>query len=163
MIEECALGQDVIVYHPDLVNLYDCAIGAGSSVGPFVEIQRGAVVGANCKICSHAFICGGVTIGDRVFVGHNVTFTNDLYPIVTGQYLLRQTIIENDVSIGSGATLLPVHVGQGAIIGAGAVVTRDVPAWAVIVGNPARVVRQFSGREEWERFAQSQPSATVSG
>ena len=141
MIEECELGEGVIVYEPDFVNLYGCEIGAGTTVGPFVEIQRGVRVGARCKIESHTFICTGVTLGDEVFVGHGVTFVNDRNPRVRGIFMLEATVVEDGASIGSGATLLPVRVGRGAVVGAGAVVTRDVPAGATVVGNPARVVR----------------------
>jgi UDP-2-acetamido-3-amino-2,3-dideoxy-glucuronate N-acetyltransferase len=148
MIEDCTLGNEAIVYHPDLVNLYGCAIGAFSTVGPFVEIQRGVTVGKFTKISSHTFICDGVTIGNRVFVGHGVMFTNDLYPSITAPFVKLTTIIEDDVTIGSGATILPVRIGQGAIVGAGAVVIEDVPAYAIVVGNPGRVVRQSVSADE---------------
>lgn len=143
MIEDVTQGQGVLVYHPDLCNLYGCEIGADSTIGPFVEIQRGAVIGAGSKVCSHTFICARVTIGNRVFVGHGVMFTNDLYPVVAGPPVWASTVVEDDVSIGSGSTILPVRIGQGAIVGAGSVVVRDVPALAVVAGNPARILRQF--------------------
>ena len=148
MIEQCTIGQEATIYHPDLCNLYGCTIGAFSTVGPFVEIQRRVTIGKFCKISSHAFICDGVTIGNRVFVGHGVMFTNDLYPGITGPFVKVSTIVEDDATIGSGATILPVTIGRGAIVGAGAVVTEDVPAYAIVAGNPARVVRQFASADE---------------
>lgn len=156
MIEQCTFGQNVEVYHSQLVNLYGCTIGSFSTVGPFVEIQRGVTVGKFTKISSHTFICDGVTIGDRVFVGHGVMFTNDLYPAVTAPFVKRATVVEDDVSIGSGATILPVTIGRGAIVGAGAVVTKDVPAYAIVAGNPALVVRQFADADERRAYIERQ-------
>ncbi|HAK95861.1 MAG TPA: N-acetyltransferase [Planctomycetes bacterium] len=147
--QDVKLGKDVKVY--DFVNLYGCEIGDGSKIGTFVEIQRGARIGRNCKISSHTFICEGVTIEDDVFVGHNVTFINDLYPRATNadgsmqtdkDWECRPTLVRRGASIGSSVTLLcGVTVGENAMIGAGSVVTKDVPAGAVVAGNPARVIR----------------------
>jgi acetyltransferase-like isoleucine patch superfamily enzyme len=143
------LGRDVKIHHADLVNLYGCRIGDETRIGAFVEIQRGAVIGARCKISSHSFICEGVTIEDGVFIGHGVIFTNDLFPkavadggdlVVDGEWVCHHTIVRQRASIGSGATVLPVKIGEGALVGAGAVVTRDVPDFAIVTGNPARVV-----------------------
>jgi UDP-2-acetamido-3-amino-2,3-dideoxy-glucuronate N-acetyltransferase len=156
VIEQCAIADHAIVYHPDLCNLYGCTIGAHSTVGPFVEIQRGVTVGKFSKISSHTFVCDGVRIGNRVFVGHGVMFTNDLYPAVTGAFVRVATVIEDDVAIGSGATILPVHVGRGAIIGAGAVVTANVPPFAIVAGNPARIVRQCADLDERQHYLASQ-------
>jgi acetyltransferase-like isoleucine patch superfamily enzyme len=143
------MGKGVRIH--GFTNLYGCEIGDDVKIGSFVEIQKGAKIGARCKISSHTFICEGVVLEDEVFVGHNVTFTNDLYPRSTkgdgqlqteGDWKCLPTLIKRGASIGSGTTLLcGVTVGPGAIIGAGSVVTRDVPANAVVAGNPARIMR----------------------
>jgi UDP-2-acetamido-3-amino-2,3-dideoxy-glucuronate N-acetyltransferase len=145
-IHEVAFGEDVIV-HP-FTNLYGCEIGDRSRIGPFVEIQAGARIGSDCKIQSHSFICDGVEIGDRVFVGHGVIFCNDRRPRATGDdgralgpddWELERTAVADGASIGSRAVILGgIRVGERALIGAGAVVTRDVPAGTTIVGNPGR-------------------------
>jgi acetyltransferase-like isoleucine patch superfamily enzyme len=134
------------------INLYGCAIGDQTMIGPFVEIQRGAVIGSRCKVSSHSFICDGVTIEDEVFLGHGVMFINDKHPHATRadgkpeiaedwQDRFVRTVIKRGASIGSNATVLGgVTVGEGAIVGAGAVVTKDVPPGATVVGNPARVL-----------------------
>ena len=143
------LGRDVRIF--GFVNLYGCEIGDATKIGTFVEIQKCARIGARCKISSHTFICEGVTIEDEVFVGHGVTFINDLYPRATNpdgalqteaDWQCVPTRIRRGASIGSGATLLGgITVGERAVIGAGSVVTRDVPADAIVAGNPARVLR----------------------
>ena len=142
------LGRDVSIYN--FVNLYGCEIGDGSRIGSFVEIQKGARVGRNCKISSHTFICEGVTIEDEVFVGHNVTFINDKYPRATSvdgslqtaaDWKVVPTVVKRGASIGSGATLLcGVTIGEGAIVGAGAVVTANVSPGTTVAGNPARAI-----------------------
>jgi UDP-2-acetamido-3-amino-2,3-dideoxy-glucuronate N-acetyltransferase len=150
--DSVVLDGEVGIFHPSLVNLYGCRIGAGTRIGTFVEIQKGAVIGARCKISSHSFICEGVTIEDECFIGHGVTFTNDIYPracrpdgeLKTEEdWTVVPTVVKRRTSIGSNATLLcGITVGEGAIVAAGAVVTRDVPAGAIVAGVPARVVRQ---------------------
>lgn len=141
------LADGVVIHHPDLVNLYGCRVGAGTRIGTFVEIQKNAVIGANCKISSHSFVCEGVTIEDGVFVGHGVMFTNDLYPravnpdgslMTDADWEVLPTTVRSGAAIGSNATILPgITIGQGAVVGAGAVVTRDVPDHAIVTGVPA--------------------------
>jgi acetyltransferase-like isoleucine patch superfamily enzyme len=143
------LGKDVRLSR--FINLYGCDIGDGTKIGAFVEIQKNATVGKNCKISSHSFICEGVTIEDEVFVGHGVVFINDSYPkatTTTGElqteqdWAVEHTLVKKGASIGSGATILSkVTIGENAIVGAGSVVTRDVPANSIVVGNPASVLR----------------------
>jgi UDP-2-acetamido-3-amino-2,3-dideoxy-glucuronate N-acetyltransferase len=143
------LGRNVYVF--DFTNLYGCEIGDDVRIGAFVEIQKGAKIGSRCKISSHTFICEGVTLEDEVFVGHHVVFTNDLYPRATnGDNQLQTerdwecvpTLVKRGASIGSGAVLLcGITVGEDSVIGAGSVVTRDVPPGAVVAGNPARIIR----------------------
>jgi acetyltransferase-like isoleucine patch superfamily enzyme len=148
------LDEGVVIHHPDLVNLYGCSIGAGTRIGTFVEIQKNAFVGRNCKISSHSFICEGVTLEDGVFVGHGVMFTNDLYPravtpdgtlMTDDDWGVVPTIVRKHASIGSNATIVAgITIGESALIGAGAVVTKDVPAHAIVAGVPAKIVGQVN-------------------
>ena len=147
---DVTLGKDV--YLGKFINLYGCSIGDGSKIGAFVEIQKNAAVGENCKISSHTFVCEGVTIEDDVFVGHGVVFINDTYPRATAggrlqteaDWKVEPTLVKRGASIGSGATILSnVTIGEGAIVGAGAVVTKDVPPNTIVAGNPARVLRKL--------------------
>ncbi len=144
-VREVHTGRNVTLVEPS--NLYECTIGDDSFVGPFVEIQRGVTIGARTKVQSHAFICELVTIGDDCFIGHGVMFTNDTFinggPARGDRSLWRETKIGNHVSIGSNATILPVSICDGAVIGAGAVVTRDIDQAGVYVGSPARLIRQL--------------------
>ncbi|CAA6604930.1 Acetyltransferase [Rhodospirillaceae bacterium LM-1] len=148
--ENVVIGQNVVIYWPQLVNIYGCSIGSQTKIGSFVEIQAGAVIGSLCKISSHSFICEGVTIEDEVFIGHGVMFTNDVFPRATthdgnlagaGDWNCSPTKVCRRASIGSNATILPnVTIGKNAMVAAGAVVTTDVPDCAIVAGVPAKVI-----------------------
>ena len=152
------LGPEVVIHHPDLVNLYGCSVGAESRIGTFVEIQKGVQIGERCKISSHTFICEGVTIEDGVFVGHSVVFINDVYPgavSASGElqtesdWSVIPTRVKSQASIGSNATVLcGLTIGKGALVGAGAVVTKDVPDYAIVAGVPARVIGDVRTRRD---------------
>jgi UDP-2-acetamido-3-amino-2,3-dideoxy-glucuronate N-acetyltransferase len=149
-LRDVRVGENVRIY--DFVNLYECVIGDNSLIATFVEIQKGVVIGKNCKISSHSFICEGVKIEDNVFIGHGVMFTNDKRPRAVNpdgamrgpeDWPLIRTVVKSGASIGSNATILPgIVIGEYALIGAGAVVTKDVPAHSTVVGNPAQLLRE---------------------
>jgi acetyltransferase-like isoleucine patch superfamily enzyme len=150
------LGKDVRL--SKFINLYGCTVGDETKIGAFVEIQKNATIGKRCKISSHTFICEGVVIEDNVFIGHGVMFTNDSYPRATAaggalqtetDWKVEPTVIKKGASIGSGATILcNLNVGENAIVGAGSVVTKDVPPNAIVAGNPARVLRYIESKSE---------------
>jgi acetyltransferase-like isoleucine patch superfamily enzyme len=151
--DDVKLGNDVKL--SKFINLYGCTIGDNTKIGAFVEIQKNAAVGKNCKISSHTFICEGVTIEDDVFIGHGVTFVNDTYPRATApggtlqteaDWTVEPTLIKKGASIGSGATILAnVTIGENAIVGAGSVVTKNVPPDTIVAGNPAKIKRKVPG------------------
>ena len=159
--DDVKLGENVRL--SKFINLYGCEIGDDTKIGAFVEIQKNARVGRRCKISSHTFICEGVTIEDNVFIGHGVMFTNDVYPRATGpdgklqteaDWKVEKTMVKQGASIGTGATILPnTCIGENAIVGAGSVVTRDVPPNAVIAGNPAKVLRYVDSSRDGETFS----------
>jgi len=151
--DDVTLGENVKL--AKFINLYGCTIGDNTKIGTFVEIQKNSTVGKNCKISSHTFICEGVTIEDDVFIGHNVTFINDMYPRATtdgkmqteADWTVVPTIIKKGASIGSSCTILAnVTVGENAILGAGSVITKDVPPNTIVAGNPTRILRKFKGQ-----------------
>jgi acetyltransferase-like isoleucine patch superfamily enzyme len=156
--DDVKLGANVRL--SKFINLYGCEIGDETKIGAFVEIQKNAKVGSRCKISSHSFICEGVTIEDNVFVGHGVMFTNDTYPRATSldgnlqteaDWKVEKTVVKRGASIGTGTTILPnVCIGENSVVGAGSVVTRDVPASAVVAGNPAKVLRYLETAKNGE-------------
>jgi acetyltransferase-like isoleucine patch superfamily enzyme len=162
MNEFCSIAEDVKlganVRLSKFINLYGCEIGDETKIGAFVEVQKNARVGKRCKISSHTFICEGVTIEDNVFIGHGVVFVNDMYPRATASggrlqteedWKVELTVIKKGASIGSGATILSnISIGENAIVGAGSVITKDVPPNAIVAGNPARVLRYIQPNVE---------------
>jgi len=142
MIKNVKLGKNVKIPHPELVNLYECEIGDNSFVGPFVEITKGVVIGKRCRIQSHSFICSGVTLGNDVFIGHGVMFTNDKHPKVNNKnWVMEKTLIGNGSSIGSNSTILPVKIGKNVLVGAGTVITKDIKDNTIIYSNYIKTER----------------------
>jgi len=141
-VKNCQIGKNVKIIEP--VNLYGCRLGDNCFVGPFVEIQKNVEIGNNTRIQSHSFICEGVKIGNHCFISHGTTFTNDLFdsPNIEN-WIMRKTIVGSDVRIGSNVTLLPVSIGNNSIIGAGSVVTKDIPPNCVVAGNPAKIIKKL--------------------
>ena len=164
MNEFCSIAPDVKlgegVKLSKFINLYGCQIGDDTKIGAFVEIQKNASVGKRCKVSSHTFVCEGVTIEDNVFIGHGVTFINDMYPRATTSngnlqtekdWKVEKTVVKRGASIGSGVTILAnVTIGENAIVGAGSMVTRDVPANTIVAGNPAKILRSVSNSNQSE-------------
>jgi acetyltransferase-like isoleucine patch superfamily enzyme len=150
--DDVKLGENVTL--SKFINLYGCTIGDQTKIGAFVEVQKNSCIGRNCKIQSHTFICEGVTIEEEVFIGHGVTFVNDKYPRATNgdgglqseqDWKVAPTIVKRGASVGSGSTVLcNVVIGEGSIVGSGSVVTRDVPPWTIVAGNPAKIIRRIS-------------------
>jgi UDP-2-acetamido-3-amino-2,3-dideoxy-glucuronate N-acetyltransferase len=150
------LGKNVRILSDALVNIFGCLIGDDSFIGPFVEITRGVVIGKRCKIESNSFICDSVVIEDDVFVGHGATFTNDLYPRVDRVVECIPTYVRSGASIGSNSTIVcGVEIGEYSVIGAGSVVTKNVPPFAIVAGNPARILNQFKDRKEMRAYMTS--------
>jgi len=153
--DDVKLGQDVRIFDPSLVNIFGCTIGDKTFIGPFTEITRGVAVGCRCVIESHSFLCTGVTLEDDVFIGHAAVFVNDLYPRTHRHVVYPATRVRLGASIGSNATIIGgVTVGQYAVVGAGAVVTKDVPDFAIVAGNPAQVLKRFDNYQQMLDYMQ---------
>jgi acetyltransferase-like isoleucine patch superfamily enzyme len=150
------LGQNVRIFNPDLVNLFGCKIGDQTFIGPFVEITRGTTIGKNCVIESHSFLCDSVVLEDNVFISHGVMFTNDLYPQVGVHVKYLKTLVKEGASIGTNATIIAgVTIGKYSVVGAGAVVTKDIDDFSIYAGNPAKKIRQYGSFEEIQRYFRS--------
>jgi len=154
--KDVILGENVRIFNLDLVNIFGCKIGDNSFIGPFVEITRNTIIGKNCIIESHAFLCDSVILEDEVFVSHGAMFTNDLYPKVGVKVEYLKTLVKKGASIGTNATIVAgVTIGEYSVVGAGAVVTKDVPPFSIVAGNPARILKQFNNIEEMKKYFRS--------
>ncbi len=154
--DDVKLGKNVKIFNPDQVNIFGCEIGDESFIGPFVEITRNTTIGKNCVIESHAFLCDSVTLEDNVFISHGAMFTNDLYPQVGIHVDYFKTIVKKGASIGTNSTIIAgITIGENSVVGAGAVVTKDVPDFSIVAGNPAKILKQFSNKEEMEKYFRS--------
>lgn len=151
--EDVKLGKNVRIFNEDQVNIFGCEIGDGSFIGPFVEITRNTVIGKNCIIESHAFLCDSVYLEDNVFISHGAMFTNDLYPQVGIHVEYLKTLVKKGVSIGTNSTIIAgVSIGEFSVVGAGAVVTKNVPPYSIVAGNPAKILKQFNNAEEIQSY-----------
>lgn len=154
--DDVKLGKNVKIFNKELVNIFGCVIGDDSFVGPFVEITRNTIIGRNCTIESHSFLCDSVILEDDVFIGHGVMFTNDLYPRVKTLVEYFPTIVNKGAAIGTNATIIAgVTIGEYSIVGAGAVVTKDVPDYSIAIGNPAKVTKEFKSLTEITDYIRS--------
>lgn len=160
--KDVILGRSVKIFNRSLVNLFGCRIGDETFIGPFVEIARGVNIGKRCTISSHSYICAGVEIGDGVFIGHGVMFTNDLYPRASIVNTPLKTVVEEGVSIGTNATMLcGIKVGRYTIVGAGAVVVKNMPSFSIVAGNPARTLKRFQNFTAMSRYINNRQKAKV--
>ena len=154
--KDVILGKNVRIFNSDLVNIFGCKIGDNSFIGPFVEITRNTIIGKNCTIESHAFLCDSVTLEDNVFVSHGAMFTNDLYPQVGVSVEYLKTLVKKGASIGTNATIIAgITIGEYSVIGAGAVVTKKVNSFTIVAGNPAKVIKTFNSRQEIQTYFRS--------
>lgn len=154
--QDVKLGKNVRIFNPEQVNIFGCTIGDNSFIGPFVEITRNVIIGKNCIIESHAFLCDSVILEDNVFISHGAMFTNDLYPKVGVRVKYLPTIVKKWASIGTNATIIAgITIGEYSVVGAGAVVTKDVPPFTIVAGNPAKILKQFTNVEEMQNYFRS--------
>ncbi|MFZ2339169.1 MAG: acyltransferase [Bacteroidales bacterium] len=154
--KDVIIGKGVRIFNPEQVNIFGCKIGDNSFIGPFVEITRNTTIGSNCIIESHAFLCDSVTLEDNVFVSHGAMFTNDLYPKVGMHVKYLPTIVKEWASIGTNATIIAgITIGEYSVIGAGAVVTKNIPPFSIAAGNPAKIIRHFSNADDLQNYFRS--------
>jgi UDP-2-acetamido-3-amino-2,3-dideoxy-glucuronate N-acetyltransferase len=154
--QDVVFGKNVKVFNKELVNIYGCTIGDDSFIGPFVEITRNTIIGKNCIIESHAFLCDSVTLEKNVFISHGAMFTNDLYPNVGVHVKYLPTLVKQGASIGTNSTIVAgTIIGEYSVVGAGAVVTKNVPPFSIVAGNPAKILKQFNSAEEIQKYFRS--------